>query len=156
MSPALLALPAVHVICVFIRNHDRILLVIAFNISSATACSHKQIIMVTGLCLSTGHAEAHIVMTEHDSLRLSGGARCVDQDAALVGSLAADNVIQLFLGNIQAELHELIPLCKNTNMPLRTQPWQACLHLCHFMWHPKDLQSRDLRPSAGPVRCTAL
>lgn len=39
-------------------------------------------------------------MTEHNSLGLARGARCVDQDAALVGSLAVNDVIQLILRNI--------------------------------------------------------
>lgn len=49
-------------------------------------------------------------MAEHDSLWLACGARRVDQDAALVGSLAADDVIHFFLRNIQTQLHELLPL----------------------------------------------
>lgn len=49
-------------------------------------------------------------MTEHDSLRLACGTRGVDQDAALVGSLAADDAIHFLLRNIQTQLHELLPL----------------------------------------------
>lgn len=55
-------------------------------------------------------------MTEHDSLWLAGGARGVDQDAALVGSLAADDVVHFCLRNIQTLLHELLPLSQNSNM----------------------------------------
>lgn len=64
---------------------------------------------------NSGHTKAYIVMTEHDSLRLARGARGVDQDAALVGSLAAADVIQSFLRNIETLLHELLPLSQNSN-----------------------------------------
>lgn len=55
-------------------------------------------------------------MAEHDPLRFACGPRGVDQDAALVGSLAVDDVIHSFLRNIQTLFHELLPLSKNSNM----------------------------------------
>lgn len=71
------------------------------------------------------HMKAYIVMTEHDSFRLACGARSVDQDTALVSSLTADNVIQLFFRNIQTQLYELLPLPKSRNIPFGTQAQQS-------------------------------
>lgn len=53
----------------------------------------------------------HIVVTEHDSLRLACGSGCVDQCAALIGFLGADDIIQLSIWLIAAQLHKLCPLC---------------------------------------------
>lgn len=49
-------------------------------------------------------------MTEHDSLRLARGSGRVDQRAALIGFLGADDVIELCIGLVAAQLHELGPL----------------------------------------------
>lgn len=71
-------------------------------------------------------------MTKHDSLRLARGARGVDQNAALIGSLAADDVIYFCLRNIQTQLHELPPLSKNSNMQHQTMSstlWPLSFHV---------------------------
>lgn len=53
----------------------------------------------------------HVVVTKHDSLRLARGSGSVDQCAALIGFLGADDIIELSVRLVAAQLHELRPLC---------------------------------------------
>lgn len=54
---------------------------------------------------------AYIVLTEHHALGAAGGAGCVDQRAALVGLLGAEDSVQVLLRHLAPQLHELLHLC---------------------------------------------
>lgn len=56
------------------------------------------------------HKQTYIVMTKHDTLRVSGGSRSIDKAAALVCMLTGNHFIQLGIWNIFPNLHKLIPL----------------------------------------------
>lgn len=53
----------------------------------------------------------HVVVAKHDSLWLARGSGCVDQCAALIGFLGADDFIELSVRLVAAQLHKLSPLC---------------------------------------------
>lgn len=56
-------------------------------------------------------ALTHVVVTKHYSLWLACGSGCVDQCAALIGFLGADDIIELSVRLVAAQLHKLRPLC---------------------------------------------
>lgn len=54
----------------------------------------------------------HIVMAQHDSFRVASGSRGVDEAAALIGPKTVNHSIQLLIGHVLSQLHELFPLQK--------------------------------------------
>lgn len=67
-------------------------------------------VSVSSLTETPSTLVTHIVVAKHDSFGLSGSSRRVDQRAALVGLLAGDDGIELVVGFVTSQLHELGPL----------------------------------------------
>lgn len=70
----------------------------------------QRTVVLHALCMSVCTCDPHIVMTQHDPLRLAGGSRCVDKRAALIGLLELDDVIKLSVRLIATQFHKLLPL----------------------------------------------
>lgn len=51
-------------------------------------------------------------MAQHDSFRVAGGSRGIDESTAVVGPKTLNHSIQLLVGHVLSHFHELCPLQK--------------------------------------------